>query len=129
MSQARIFKAADSGFYLETPYNAAFVRELKGSLPKYARKWDPDRRLWWIAQEFGDSAIRIARQHYDRVIAPELALAEPTAWDVLWLRPGAPSEVVNAVYRALAKMHHPDYGGDNEMMQLINAAYERVLAT
>lgn len=34
---------------------------------------------------------------------------------------------IRAIYRQLAKQHHPDLGGDTKTMQEINAAYERAL--
>jgi len=36
----------------------------------------------------------------------------------------APKEVIQAAYRALAKIHHPDAGGNLKKMQEINAAWE-----
>ena len=45
-------------------------------------------------------------------------------WSTLHLRPGAPVEVVEAAYRALALLYHPDRGGDTDRMQEINAAIE-----
>lgn len=46
-----------------------------------------------------------------------------SAFEVLYLRPGAPPEVIQAVYRTLAKMHHPDVGGSTDVMAEINDAY------
>lgn len=45
----------------------------------------------------------------------------------LWVLPGAPVEVVKAVYRALASRAHPDVGGSHEGMVALNAAYEALL--
>ena len=45
-------------------------------------------------------------------------------YDVLGVRPGAPREVIDASYRALAKSRHPDTGGTVEAMNELNAAYE-----
>lgn len=42
----------------------------------------------------------------------------------LYVTADAPSEVVQGAYRALAKLHHPDLGGDGKTMRLINHAYE-----
>ena len=36
-------------------------------------------------------------------------------------------EAVKAEYRRLAKLHHPDIGGDTETMQELNAQYHRAL--
>jgi hypothetical protein len=57
------------------------------------------------------------------------AVALPVAddpWTVLHVAPGAPPEVVRAAYLALAKVHHPDLGGDAEKMKQINAAFEKI---
>lgn len=39
-----------------------------------------------------------------------------------------PQEVTRA-YRALARLHHPDTGGDPDRMKAINAAYELIRVT
>lgn len=46
----------------------------------------------------------------------------------LFVTPGAPFEVIQGAYRALAKMHHPDLGGDTHVMRQINDAYETLTA-
>lgn len=48
------------------------------------------------------------------------------AYEVLWLRTGAPPEVIRAAYRALASRLHPDVGGDADAMRRLNAAYARL---
>ena len=52
-------------------------------------------------------------------------MAERTLYEVLMLHPTATIEVINAVYRALAKQHHPDHAGPeaSEKMAAINEAY------
>ena len=51
------------------------------------------------------------------------------AYDTLYLQPGAPLALIHAAYRTLAKLHHPDLGGDTAAMAEINTAYHLVLAT
>ena len=47
-----------------------------------------------------------------------------TYYDVLGVAPDAPSEVVQAAYRALTKKYHPDTGWNSDVeMKLINEAY------
>jgi hypothetical protein len=41
---------------------------------------------------------------------------------VLCVSPDAPLSVAAAALKALAKRHHPDVGGDTEMMQRLNNA-------
>jgi len=52
-------------------------------------------------------------------------MAERTLYEVLMLHPTATIEVINAVYRALAKQHHPDHAGPEaaQKMAAINEAY------
>ena len=45
------------------------------------------------------------------------------AAEILNIRPDADHLVVKAAYHALAKLHHPDQGGDTVAMQKVNAAY------
>jgi hypothetical protein len=47
-------------------------------------------------------------------------------WKALWLVEGAPPEVVKAVYRALALVHHPDRGGQPGALQKVTVAYQRL---
>ena len=52
-------------------------------------------------------------------------MAERTLYEVLMLHPTATIEVINAVYRALAKQYHPDHAGPEaaQTMAQINEAY------
>lgn len=42
---------------------------------------------------------------------------------LLLLLPSAPLELIEASYRVLARIHHPDRGGRVSDMQRVNAAY------
>jgi curved DNA-binding protein CbpA len=44
-------------------------------------------------------------------------------YEVLQVRQGAEPEVIRAAYRALARKHHPDFGGSPERMAMINDAW------
>jgi curved DNA-binding protein CbpA len=45
-------------------------------------------------------------------------------YQTLGIRMDAPDVVVKAAYKALSLKHHPDRGGNPEMMAAINAAYD-----
>ena len=45
-------------------------------------------------------------------------------YKILGLPDFASPEEIKKVYRKLALIHHPDRGGDQERMKLINAAYD-----
>jgi DnaJ-domain-containing protein 1 len=48
-------------------------------------------------------------------------------YEVLGVRPNAAPEIIGAAYRALAKVHHPDAGGNAEEFKRVRAAYEQAL--
>jgi len=49
------------------------------------------------------------------------------AFEVLHLRESAPPELIDAARRCLAKLNHPDVGGDLRQMQAVNAAYDTLM--
>jgi hypothetical protein len=53
---------------------------------------------------------------------------EESPFSALYVTEEAPPEVVTAAYRALAKIHHPDAGGDGRAFQKIADAYARIQA-
>jgi DnaJ-class molecular chaperone len=53
----------------------------------------------------------------------------PTAYIVLGLPPGAGPEIVKRRYRQLAKLAHPDLGGDAGWMKVLNLAYDALRGT
>jgi curved DNA-binding protein CbpA len=52
-------------------------------------------------------------------------VTERTLYEVLMLHPSATTEVITAVYRQLAKQHHPDHAGPagQQRMAQVNEAY------
>ena len=53
-------------------------------------------------------------------------MSERQACEVLELRPPFTAEDAKSAYRALALKHHPDRGGNDDDMKLVNAAYDLV---
>jgi len=51
----------------------------------------------------------------------------PDYYEVLQVSPNASKEVIEAAYRRLAKIHHPDVGGNETTMKEINEAYESLI--
>ncbi len=45
---------------------------------------------------------------------------------VMHLLPSAPQSIIEAAWKALAKLHHPDMGGDEETFKRIADAYSRI---
>jgi hypothetical protein len=45
---------------------------------------------------------------------------------ILGLSPSASWDEIERAYRAKAKIHHPDHGGDEDTMRALNEAYSRL---
>jgi hypothetical protein len=120
-----------------TPYNSTFVEAFKADLPWFSRRWDKDVKAWTVDEPFVEDALRIVRRHYSDLTVddrrprwsppPSSGSRDPDRAE-LFVTPDAPTCVVEAAYRALAKAFHPDLVGPSgsERMQRINAAYSRV---
>ena len=115
---------------LRFPYNARLVELLKSEIPARARAYDPDDKTWTVIAAYATRAVNLLLDHFpDARIerpgtraepAPPLTPARPFA--VLHLLPSAPPELIDAAYRTLARLHHPDVGGDPEAMRALNDA-------
>lgn len=124
---------ANGDILLRAPYNPDFLHDLKQLIPARHREWLPDDRLWHISARFAPDATVLARSWFDAVeIIPHRRAQDPghppspktiDSLARLHLRETAPWPVVEAAYKALARLHHPDKGGDQTTMKHINAAY------
>ena len=123
------------------------IDTLKSAIAPDMRSYNPATREWFVDE---DATGRMRRWlEYCRAnLYAEVewldgeAYANPEAewtppkpkpkagdpYQTLHLLPSAPPEVVKAAYKALATLHHPDKGGETEVMQRINDAYGRLLA-
>ena len=48
------------------------------------------------------------------------------SFKLLGLSPSSPWDAIERAYRAKAKIHHPDIGGDDDTMRALNDAYARI---
>ena len=62
-------------------------------------------------------------------LAPPAGSIRRDPHEVLGVRKDSPPEVVEAAYKALAKLRHPDVGGSAEQMAELNAARDAVLGS
>ena len=125
------------------------VRSFKSRVDWQARRFDPHEKVWhltraaggelrlWLLAHVAVDQRRLVGLTLDDLLEDDEPTAPPpppprpspvrgpsSPYDVLWLRPGAPPELVKAAYRALAQLHHPDRGGDHEAMVAINRAFD-----
>lgn len=137
---------------ISTGYSDEFKFSMN-ALPKHLRHWEKPKNAWivkvavfdqvhelldeifpgekWAVSEAAQDAIqREYKQGVDsRSSEPPKDPGPPTSYGpyaALYVNSAAPNCVINAAYKALARMHHPDLGGDNRVMGVINAAYEEL---
>lgn len=129
----------DGTLVLRFPYDAYLVSQLKAMIPAHARTWDADHKWWTVAGVYRDTAIHLLLETFPsaRIGDPPqpfastspagCACAQQPACGALFIRPDAPGEVIDAAYKALARLNHPDRGGDTADMQRINQAHDALL--
>jgi DnaJ-domain-containing protein 1 len=95
--------------------------------------------LWRAVEEYG---VTSEQQTLDRAFAqfflgfaatPDdtvllLGSGAESWWDVLGVPPDADEPAIRNAYRALARAHHPDAGGDAADFRRLQDAYRRALA-
>ena len=139
-----------AGVLFSAPYDAVatptMVEEFKRAIPAYCRRYLPDTREWFVTTPYAEQALAIFRRGFPaaRVVSDRTApppppsaarpMAEEHHYAALHLRASAPREVVDAVYRVLVKVNHPDRlplpqrDRAHQQMCAINAAYEALHA-
>jgi hypothetical protein len=102
-----------------------WVDTIKYTVPSDHREWDPDMKEWTIWPPHAVEALTFTRQTFGYVREANADIPGIRGGDhftLLHLLPTAPLAVIEASYRALARLHHPDAGGNAEYMKRLNAA-------
>lgn len=130
---ARLEEHSDGSVTLRFPYHPMLVEEIKRHVPARFRRYDAEAvPAWTVYLPYTQIALSLLRSHFGEVTGPRKAqprdrqMQEPranSAFAALHLLQSAPRSVVDAAYRALAKQHHPDLGGDPETMRRLTEAY------
>ncbi len=125
-SKAAINKSKMPGWVdVVTPYLAEFVEDLKTVIQPSHRTWDKDNRVWHVNELFLEELVGLLQMHFDEVTTDLVEAAEPAASNMF--KPvfaELKGDNLDKVYRALAQALHPDHGGNQEQMKLLNAAYQ-----
>jgi len=94
---------------------------------KYVQSEMPAVKVVWV----GATEAKEGQQHRHHQWPPASYRKQPTREELcarLHLLPDAPPEVIKAAYKTLAIKFHPDHGGDEEAMKLLNEAYRKLAA-
>lgn len=121
------------------PFDQEALDDFKAAIPHPFRRWDAQRRCWrvdrvraaqavaWLRDRFPNADEIPWRRRDEPPPPPPPGGSRPVEpWASLHLLPTAPRPVVDAAYRAMARIAHPDLGGDADRMKRINAAYEQL---
>jgi len=121
---------------LQFPYDKFLVEQIKVHIPAQSRSYDPGTKTWTVDACFGPVAIGLLRQtfgdveiihaHGQRPPEPVLIRNSDSVFRTLHLLPSAPPALVEAAYKVLARLLHPDLGGNTATMQQVNTAYETI---
>jgi len=125
------------------PYDPDMVEAIKATVPFACRSYDPATHICKVSDPYTERAIDLFRVHFPHALLsdqrpgrqgtpppPKPTQSAPHA--VLHLLPSAPREVIDAAYKALVKLNHPDRlpSGErdaaHQRMSAINIAYERL---
>lgn len=135
MSLPRARYTPSGAVELTFPYRRELIEAIKTRIPSTYRAYDPDTKVWTVAGvlDWPHAAVGLLRAHFPGAEVVGAARSEPAPirrhdpdYAALHLLPSAPAPVVEAAYRALSKLHHPDRGGDAVAMVGLNAAVERL---
>lgn len=129
----------DGRLELSFPYNRHVVEALKIHIPASGREWVPERKVWIVDPVYANPALRLVQGIYGDLVITDLRQDRPPRTDSyqasdpnyqrLHLLPSAPLCVIDAAYKALARIHHPDAvppserNHANEVMLALNEAY------
>ena len=111
----------------------AFIADLKDAVPYKFRTYDPAAKEWRVWGGFEELAIALLVESFPDAELPSRAHshAKPQTrhagsdhFQILHLLPSAPPELIAAAYRTLAKLSHPDVGGDSATMRRLTEAHE-----
>ena len=136
MNAARMVRLADGTYKVTFPFDRDAVESIKQMVPPHSRSYDPTERAWHVTSAYRDRIHQLLEDVFFEVevddrrdtsnYSPPTSNTPATAYTVLHLQPTAPAELVDAAYRTLARIHHPDAGGSTETMQRLNEAVETI---
>ena len=92
---------------------------IKADIPLKHRFFEHNH--WFIHADYVEAVLQFAATE-----GPPSVVATDDDYATLYLLPTAPVAIVEAVWKALVKIHHPDVGGDTERFKSLLDAYTRV---
>ncbi len=144
---AKVVVLMTGSVLLSFRYHPLAVAALKEEIPAVHRSWDAEEKCWTISRVYAAEGIAILRRYFDPVnvtdesepVSPPPPPPPPPRYGpptgphaILHLLPTAPPSLVEAAWKCLAKLEHPDMKPEGERaaatrrMQAINAAFDQL---
>lgn len=120
----------DGSLTIRTPYVANLIEDWKFDIQSAFRTYDPKTRTWTFHGESAPmAALDLLRRYVARVEVEDnrpgqhrATTSAATPWAAALFQ-ALPDRLHRPAYRALARVVHPDVGGDNELAQQLNDAF------
>lgn len=126
MDLSAVVTERDGKFVLQTGYNILLIK-LLNSLPSGECVYKGENKCWYISLQHKQRVLDYLKML--NYVVTDMQQPVPSGNDpytLLGLHPNAVWEVCESAYRTLAKINHPDNGGNVEIMQTINAAWDKI---
>ena len=130
IQEAAILRSSKEGWLnVSTPYDPKCVEDIKSYIESSGRRWNPDTKFWEVKEIHLGTLITILKKYFGENITQNLTAPESdtNAFKAVFnILKDMPNGNMNKVYAALANAIHPDHGGSDEQMKLLNEAYEEI---
>jgi hypothetical protein len=112
---------------ISCPYETHFIKSLKTIVDPSQRWWDKEKKVWHVRSAFISEILPLFRKYYDEVecrvnVREILATTQVNVFSQLFNR--ISPQYADRIYKSLAKVVHPDTGGDSDLMKQLNTAYQ-----
>lgn len=108
---------------LEAFWGSTFIDSVGGVAEPQSSSW---KEPWDVWRNSKDKQFQRERKSADSGWDIIGSKPSPSAYATLYVTQDAPRQVIEAAFRVLAKLHHPDSGGDTETMSRINQAFQEL---
>ena len=110
----------DQWYYVKSP-GSKIIEYLRRGVPQSYRYYNADTSCWVVHTSYAQSVAKLGG-----VTLTAYKTDDPYA--ILHLLPTAPEAIIKAAWREMAKMLHPDCGGDAEQFKRAKDAYEKLIS-
>jgi len=125
-SKASVSKSDRKGWLdVDTPYSEKFIKELKLTIQPSHRKWNLVLKVWQVNEMFLEELVELLKVYFDEVIVNFVNPAPNGNNPFIPVLNLISTQDIDKVYKSLAFAIHPDRGGNNQTMKLLNEAYEK----